>query len=116
MEISMFMEQRDGGNYDWVLVLDCAPVHCSREFVDAVSTYFPMCHLVFVQAGTTSFNQPLDIAFMRSFKGQIQKAAGMNLAKDIAQGVSDLGEVKTRPELKLDLLSSGCPDVFADQH
>eukprot|EP00971_Amphidinium_carterae_P326615 6457518-Amphidinium_carterae.1 len=40
---------------------------------------------------------------MRSFKGQIQKAAGMNLAKDIVQGVSDLGEVKTRPELKMDL-------------
>eukprot|EP00971_Amphidinium_carterae_P005115 102139-Amphidinium_carterae.1 len=54
-------------------------------------------------AGTTSFKKPLDIAFMRAFKGQTQKAAGMNLAKEIVHKVSDIGALKSRPEMKLDL-------------
>eukprot|EP00971_Amphidinium_carterae_P126416 2504366-Amphidinium_carterae.2 len=38
MEISTFMEQRDGGNFDWVLLLDCALVHCSGELAQPPST------------------------------------------------------------------------------
>eukprot|EP00971_Amphidinium_carterae_P278012 5518796-Amphidinium_carterae.1 len=44
----------------WAIVLDCAPQHCAREFVDFVSHEKPLLHLIYVQNHSTCYNQPLD--------------------------------------------------------
>eukprot|EP00971_Amphidinium_carterae_P054840 1080595-Amphidinium_carterae.1 len=44
----------------WLVILDCAPVHCAIEFRQAIKAALPHLTLCYVAAGMTSVAQPLD--------------------------------------------------------
>lgn len=52
----------------WILVLDCAPIHASKKFIDGFHKLTQTGMLVFLPAGGTSETQPLDLSFFAPFK------------------------------------------------
>ena len=67
------------GGEHFLIVLDVAPKHTSALFCDRVRAEMPNAHLVFVPAGTTAWNQPLDIGHMRSWKSHLQSMPVMRV-------------------------------------
>ena len=51
----------------WILVLDVAPCHVSKETRAMMLETFAWIYVVFVAPNSTGYNQPLDLAFMRIF-------------------------------------------------
>eukprot|EP00971_Amphidinium_carterae_P087722 1735594-Amphidinium_carterae.1 len=58
-----------------------------------------MCHLIFVQPGN---HLPHSTTFGHRVYG-LSKADGINMAREIINGVTDVGVLKRRPEIKGDL-------------
>eukprot|EP00971_Amphidinium_carterae_P255100 5064293-Amphidinium_carterae.2 len=56
----------------WILLLDCAPVHLSAE-TTAMLRAHEQLHIVLIQRNSTGYNQPLDIAYFRSFKATLRR-------------------------------------------
>eukprot|EP00971_Amphidinium_carterae_P200489 3978674-Amphidinium_carterae.1 len=105
-QLQAFIVMRDGSISPYILVLDCAPVHVSVEFREKVASTFPHCFLVYVAPSASSFSQPLDIAYTRSFKSKVQTEAASLFAHEVLDhGFSDLGLVKRVPEQRLDLVT-----------
>ena len=65
----------------WLCVLDCAPQHVAAAFAAADREQLPFADLVYVQRKTTSFNQPLDISYTRSFKASLRNASSTSFAR-----------------------------------
>ena len=51
----------------WILVLDVAPCHVSKETRAMMLETFAWIYVVFVAPNSTGYNQPLDLALMRIF-------------------------------------------------
>eukprot|EP00971_Amphidinium_carterae_P278290 5524393-Amphidinium_carterae.2 len=70
--VQQVLDETDG---HFILVLDCAPQHVAVSWTVFVREELSWCHLIFVPRGTTSFAQPRDRAYMRSFKSSLREAA-----------------------------------------
>ena len=81
-----------------VCVLDCAPQHVAADFVPAVRDQLPCCHMVHMQS-STSFNQPLAISYMRSFKTTLKHISAENFARDDVSKSDEVRCVTSEPEL-----------------
>ena len=103
-QIECEVKRRSGGALvNYIVLLDVAPSHCSDHFLHEVATKHVRARLVFVAPGTTACCQPLDIAYMRSFKASLRDIASRAFAQQILQGTSAHGQVLRKPELKLSL-------------
>eukprot|EP00971_Amphidinium_carterae_P331396 6464914-Amphidinium_carterae.1 len=56
----------------WILLLDCALAHLSAETAATLRAHEQL-HIVFIQRNSTGHNQPLDIAYFRSFKATLRR-------------------------------------------
>ena len=91
-----------------IVLLDMAPIHCAAELCAKVKTNMPDLHLIFVPSGCTAWCQPLDIAYMRSFKAHLCSAATRAYASEIMQGLDLQGRILKKPELRIQLISLHC--------
>eukprot|EP00971_Amphidinium_carterae_P306720 6095507-Amphidinium_carterae.1 len=85
----------------WVFFLDCAPVHLSAETTAMLRAREPL-HTVFFQRNSTG-NQPLDVAYFRSFKATLRRGVAEAWAQDVLSTASPEGRVTSKPLLKLNL-------------
>eukprot|EP00971_Amphidinium_carterae_P060793 1203241-Amphidinium_carterae.1 len=60
-------------------------------------------HTVFIQRNSTGYNQPLDVAYFRSFKATLRRGVAEAWAQDVLSTASPEGLVASKPLLKLNL-------------
>lgn len=72
-----------GEQTPWVLVLDVAPVHVSTEFRRMCEEVFPWVKRVYIPPNLTHKLQPLDRAYMFSFKKALAKETSRHFARQI---------------------------------
>ena len=70
------MQQTGQPPCQWLLVIDLARVHVSKE-VELPEH----CHQLFFPPGSTGYLQPLDVVIFRSFKSMVANRANKHLAK-----------------------------------
>ena len=88
-----------------IVLLDMAPIHYAAELCAKVKTNMPDLHLIFVPNGCTAWCQPLDIAYMRSFKAHLSSTATRAYASEIMQGLDLQGRILKKPDLRIQLIS-----------
>jgi hypothetical protein len=76
-------QNNDDKPHDWILLVDCAPVHISEEFRGEMNDKWPWVHMCFVAPGFTASCQPLDISYMEGFKSRLRNLCGEQLASAI---------------------------------
>ena len=80
-----------GERAPWICVLDCARQHIAAPFLAEAKKELPWCRFCFVPANSTGWNQPLDIAYMRSYKAHLTSAASQMLARQLLLTTTDTG-------------------------
>eukprot|EP00971_Amphidinium_carterae_P051179 1007776-Amphidinium_carterae.1 len=89
----------------WVLLWDCAPAHCARDFVIAVAEQRPKCTLAYVPCGTTSVCQPLDRFYFESFQSSLREVFHEGLAMEVLSSFHPI-----KPMCKTDIQYLSCYD------
>eukprot|EP00971_Amphidinium_carterae_P211914 4205279-Amphidinium_carterae.2 len=97
----------DGDGVPFLLVMDCAPVHISRNNVpnmmDAICEDVPGCHPCIIPRGTISILQPCDSAYFRPLKEKIRHDFATGVVKDNSMGTHKI--ITKLPHLKANLLT-----------
>ena len=96
--------RRSGALVNYLVILDVAPSHCLEHFLAAVAADHPHARLVFISPGCTAHSQPLDIAYMRSFKAALRRISGRAFAHQILEGTAPHGAILKKPHLKVSLV------------
>ncbi len=111
----------NGERRDWLCVLDCAPGHIAAPWRARMAADRPWVKLCYIAAGFTASCQPLDLAYMKSFKASLQRHAGVHFAKCIMatvgpQGVKEL-DLKNAilKQTLLGIVAAACADVNCDK-
>ena len=104
--IDKYVAPGDLPRIPWVCVLDAAPTHLSKAFVEEVKKSFWWDHLVFVERHATAFSQPLDIAYMKPFKADLRKEASMILARQVLNNLDDECCLKSVPTMRVNFVGS----------
>eukprot|EP00971_Amphidinium_carterae_P192963 3829143-Amphidinium_carterae.1 len=67
----------------WIFILDFAPIHVAKSFRKRASEEFNHIKFVFVEAGSTGFSQPADLAVVKVFKSEAKALACAAYARDV---------------------------------
>jgi hypothetical protein len=94
LELAAFVDGKinataDDAERPWVMGLDVAPVHVSKEFRKALSDEYPWVRTPYVKPRQTFSTQPLDLTYMRSFKGELARAASLDFARQVVAGFDE---------------------------
>ena len=73
-QVASAVQEHLGAPGPWLLLLDLAPIHISRELIKELKDANPGMSMVFIPAGSISVCQPLDRSWFRSFKFQNKSA------------------------------------------
>ena len=86
----------------WVLGLDVAPVHVSKEFRAALAEQYPWVKTPYIKPRQTFCAQPLDLTYMRSFKSSLSDVASADFARQLVRGFDENDNVQF--DLRLSIL------------
>ena len=98
-----------GEQTPWCCLLDCAPQHIAAKWRQQMAEERPWVILADVERTYTGDTQPFDLAYMKTFKGALQRRAGKHFARYI---LASMSPSQFGPEdLKLGVASSGLLSV-----
>ena len=94
------------------------PVHISAETKQMLQEEFGHIRIIMIPPQTTSFLQPCDVVFMRSFKSTIRRTACEKCAKAIFNNTDDIGNVQPTavPDRRANLVRLIETGVHAVEH
>jgi len=111
-----------GEQEPWLCLLDCAPCHIAAAWRERMRVQRPWIVLCYKAAGYTATMQPLDLAFMRSFKTALQRSTAEHFATRIVQLGGALGIEDLRPTVAvmrqslMGFVASACREVDNGDH
>ena len=86
----------------WIMILDVAPVHVSKDFRQNLHDVYPWVKTPYVKPRMTFCSQPLDISYMRSFKSCLSNAASLDFARQVVANFDEENNVAF--DLRLSIL------------
>ncbi len=103
LELVRIIESSMEPETPWILVWDVAPTHISENTRLTLRAEHPFLTLCYVEARTTAICQPLDIAYMASYKASVRRQWCRVVARRVLETHSAVGTMVRQLDLKTQL-------------